>query len=164
MDNSAQYFHQAYRRVSQLTCVLHLEPESTHDFQVDFTLMWIRIYRDKPCATKKGSWLGTNIWVVRYGWTRLVEPILIAWPKPLLTEFGIHEIIESCDRYLVEKCVYCSLGLEKSFQKENSLYYFADRGRETNQNRLSCLYWGSYRKPQKSNKVFRLKQQTSHWK
>ena len=29
MDNSAQYFHQVFRRVFQLTCVLHLEPEST---------------------------------------------------------------------------------------------------------------------------------------
>ena len=29
MDNSAQYFHQVYRRVFQLSCVLHLEPENT---------------------------------------------------------------------------------------------------------------------------------------
>ena len=29
MDNLAKYFHQVYRRVFQLTCVLHLEPESS---------------------------------------------------------------------------------------------------------------------------------------
>ena len=29
MDNSAQYFHKVYRRVFQLSCVLHLEPENT---------------------------------------------------------------------------------------------------------------------------------------
>ena len=29
VDNSAQYFHQVYRHVFQLTCVLHLEPESS---------------------------------------------------------------------------------------------------------------------------------------
>ena len=29
MDNSAQYFHQVYRRAFQLTCVWHLEPENT---------------------------------------------------------------------------------------------------------------------------------------
>ena len=29
VDNSAQQFHHVYRHVFQLTCVLHLEPEST---------------------------------------------------------------------------------------------------------------------------------------
>ena len=39
VDNSAQYFHQVYRHVFQLTCVLILEPESTLFAQLKFILV-----------------------------------------------------------------------------------------------------------------------------
>ena len=32
-----------------------------------------------------------------YRLNRLVEPVFMAVPKPLLTEFGIHHRLESCE-------------------------------------------------------------------
>ena len=36
-----------------------------------------------------------------YRLNRLDEPVFIAVSKPLLTEFGIHYRLESCDRFTV---------------------------------------------------------------
>ena len=44
----------------------------------------------------KGGQLDTHIWVVGYRLKRLDEPIFMAVPKPMLTEFGIQYILESC--------------------------------------------------------------------
>ena len=35
-----------------------------------------------------------------YRWNRLDEPIFMAGSKPMRTEFGICQRLESCDRYL----------------------------------------------------------------
>ena len=32
-----------------------------------------------------------------YRLNRLDEPVFMAWPKPILTEFGIHQRLESCE-------------------------------------------------------------------
>ena len=37
--------------------------------------------------------------VVGYSLNRLGEPVFIAVSKPLLTEFGIHHRLESCETY-----------------------------------------------------------------
>ena len=34
-----------------------------------------------------------------YRLNRLDEPVFMAVPKPMLTEFGIHYILESCDLF-----------------------------------------------------------------
>ena len=46
---------------------------------------------------KKGSQLGARIWVVGHRLNCLDEPVLMAVPKPMLTEVGIHYRLESCD-------------------------------------------------------------------
>ena len=43
-----------------------------------------------------GSQLETHILVVRDGWNCLDEPVFLAGPKPMLTEFGIDWIIVCC--------------------------------------------------------------------
>ena len=48
-------------------------------------------------ALKKGSQLGARIWVVGHRLNCLDEPVLMAVPKPMLTEVGIHYRLESCD-------------------------------------------------------------------
>ena len=42
----------------------------------------------------------THLQVVEYCLNRLDELVFMAGPKPMLTEFGIHQILESCDTYL----------------------------------------------------------------
>ena len=43
--------------------------------------------------------------ILGYCWNRLFEPILVAGSKPLLTEFGILHILESCDGdSLISRC------------------------------------------------------------
>ena len=44
-----------------------------------------------------GSQLDTHIEVVGYCFNRLDEPVFMAVSKPLLTEFGIHRGMESCE-------------------------------------------------------------------
>ena len=34
-----------------------------------------------------------------YRWNRLDEPIFMAGPEPMQTEFGIHHRLKSCDEY-----------------------------------------------------------------
>ena len=49
----------------------------------------------------KTSWLWKNFTrreVVEYRWNRLDEPVFMAVPKPMRTEFGIHQRLESCIR------------------------------------------------------------------
>ena len=43
-----------------------------------------------------------------YPLNRLDEPVLIAVSKPLLTEFGIHHRLESCDEYRSKPCYLMS--------------------------------------------------------
>ena len=38
-----------------------------------------------------------------YGLNRLDEPVFMAGPKPMQTEFGIHQRLESCEMYLKQK-------------------------------------------------------------
>ena len=42
----------------------------------------------------------THIQAVGYRFNRLAGPVFIAGPKPLLTEFGIHQRLESCYCFL----------------------------------------------------------------
>ena len=57
--------------------------------------MLIRINQDKP-----GSLLETHIWVVvGYNSNRLDEPVFLAGPKIMQTEFDIHHRLMSCDLY-----------------------------------------------------------------
>ena len=57
-------------------------------------LLWIKAY--PGLSSVKGSQLDTHIQVVGYRLNRLDEPVFIAVSKPLLTDFGIHHILESC--------------------------------------------------------------------
>ena len=41
--------------------------------------------------------------VVNYCWNRLDYPVFIAASKPLLTEFGIHDRLESCALFVLSK-------------------------------------------------------------
>ena len=45
----------------------------------------------------KGSQLDTHINVVGYHLNRLDEPAFMAGPKPMRTEFGIDQRLESCE-------------------------------------------------------------------
>jgi len=47
------------------------------------------------------SYIVSVIQVVKYHWTRLDDPIIMAGPKPLLTELGIHHSLESCEWCLI---------------------------------------------------------------
>ena len=47
--------------------------------------------------------------VVGYHLNCLDEPLFIAVSKPLLTEFGIHHRLESCEGYYVEFFFYTCL-------------------------------------------------------
>ena len=47
----------------------------------------------------KVSQLGTGIYVLGYHSKCSNEPILMVWPKPLLTEFGIHHRLENCEPF-----------------------------------------------------------------
>ena len=69
---------------------------TTVEFQVGFSLLWIKAYPGLSLYLVKGSCLETHIWVVGYHLNRLDEPVLMAVPKPMLTEFGIHYRLESC--------------------------------------------------------------------
>ena len=40
---------------------------------------------------------GTSVYVVGYRLNRLDEPVFMAGPKLMLTEFGIHQRLESCE-------------------------------------------------------------------
>ena len=48
----------------------------------------------------KGSQLETHIWIVGYRLNHLDESVSMPVPKPMLTEVGIHYMLESC----VELC------------------------------------------------------------
>ena len=48
-------------------------------------LLWIKAYPGLSWSSVKGSWLDTHL-----------EPVFMAVPKPILTEFGIHYSLESC--------------------------------------------------------------------
>ena len=70
-----------------------------HNLFVSFPVLWgcvIRINQDNLKSTAKGSRLETHIWVVGYRLKRLDEPIFMAGPKPMRTEFGIRQRLESC--------------------------------------------------------------------
>ena len=53
--------------------------------QVSLPLLWIKAYPGLSWSSVKGSWLDTH-----------QEPVFMAVPKPILTEFGIHYRLESC--------------------------------------------------------------------
>ena len=42
----------------------------------------------------------TALQVVCYHWNHLDEPVFVAGPKPLLTEFGNYHRLESCEQYI----------------------------------------------------------------
>ena len=51
-----------------------------------------------------------------YRLNRLDEPVFMAVPKPLQTEFGIHYRLESCGGYFIANCVcHCGPFLGESF-------------------------------------------------
>ena len=56
----------------------------------------IMINQDKPQSTVKGSQLGTHMKVAGYCLNCIDEPVFMAVPKPLLTEFDIHLRLERC--------------------------------------------------------------------
>ena len=69
--------------------------------------------QDKPGV--KGSQLETHIYVVGYHLKRLHEPVFMAGPKPLRTDFGIHQRLESCG----SKTDFRKFGkLEKRFSED----------------------------------------------
>ena len=93
------------------------------EFQVSFPLLRIRINQNKPKSAVKGSPLEICIQVVGYRLNSLVEPILIAVPKPMQTEFGIHHKLESCaplisaqhkSDQLLCHAIHCGKQLQKS--------------------------------------------------
>ena len=55
------------------------------EFQIRFTLLWIRRNLAKPSFTEKGSQLKTNIQVVKCCRNHLDKPVLLAVNSPLLT-------------------------------------------------------------------------------
>ena len=61
------------------------------EFQFIFPLLGIKIAQDKPKEPKE-----KESKIVSYCLNRLDEPILIAEPKPLLTEFNIQHRLDSC--------------------------------------------------------------------
>ena len=74
LANSAQYFHQVYKRVFQLTCVLHLEPET-------IIMEWYPVKTKKEMMIRS-SWMNLSLTSKRTCNTRdESDPFfLLEWP------------------------------------------------------------------------------------
>ena len=61
------------------------------------------------------------MYVVGYHWNLLDEPVIVAGSKPMLTEFGIHHTLESCD--LDKEVVYVEIERGSSLEPKESEEY-----------------------------------------
>ena len=109
MMNAKLSLHGSQKRAHQADS--NETPQLICEFQVNFHLLRIRTNQDKPYSTVKGSQLETHIQVVGYRLNRLDEPVLMAVPKHMQTEFGIHHRLESCGPFSWQGQNLCGLSL-----------------------------------------------------